>query len=193
MHSPLPARTIAAACRTWARQTTLRKCLPHHDLYGVHISSHLDPALYYLVKELSSSHITHPALHLSSTWAGPVLEAETRDSETMQSATEKSLAEPTTPHCRASPARPATSIPPPTPSKPKTRETRLVLGDETADFAIVCGGTRFMAHKAVLSASSPYFERMFRFSGSVRFPLSFPYFFFTALNAMQYRRLQTDK
>lgn len=77
-------------------------------------------------------------------------------------------AEPKTPHCRTSPVPSADAIPP-TPSKPKTKHIKLALGDETADFTIVCEGTRYVAHKTVLSASSPYFARMFRFSGSVRF------------------------
>jgi hypothetical protein len=83
-------------------------------------------------------------------------------------------AEPTTPHCRLSPDRGEEAIPP-TPSKPKTKHTELALGDETADFTIICEGTQYMAHKSILTTSSPYFARMFRFSGSVRFSLFFPF------------------
>ncbi|XP_014559606.1 hypothetical protein COCVIDRAFT_24074 [Bipolaris victoriae FI3] len=77
----------------------------------------------------------------------------------------ESRAEPKTPHCRGSPVSRIESLPR-TPSKPKIKQTKLALGDETADFAIICEGTRYTAHKAILSASSPYFARMFRFSGS---------------------------
>jgi hypothetical protein len=43
----------------------------------------------------------------------------------------------------------------------------LQLNDETADFAVICEDQRFMAHKSVLAAACPYFERMFRFEGKV--------------------------
>lgn len=76
-----------------------------------------------------------------------------------------SRVEPKTPHCRGSPVSRIETFPR-TPSKPRTKQTKLALGDETADFAVICEGTRYMAHRAILSASSPYFARMFRFSGS---------------------------
>jgi hypothetical protein len=41
------------------------------------------------------------------------------------------------------------------------------LNDATADFVITCDGKRFNAHKSVLAAACPYFERMFRFEGKV--------------------------
>ena len=41
------------------------------------------------------------------------------------------------------------------------------LNDTTADFAVICEDHRFMAHKAVLVAASPYFARMLRFQGKV--------------------------
>jgi hypothetical protein len=41
------------------------------------------------------------------------------------------------------------------------------LNDATADFVIACDGKRFNAHKSVLAAACPYFERMFRFDGKV--------------------------
>jgi hypothetical protein len=56
---------------------------------------------------------------------------------------------------------------PKAPTKFKSKEIKLALDDETADFAIICKGKRFMAHKSVLESSSPYFARMFRFNGQV--------------------------
>jgi hypothetical protein len=78
-------------------------------------------------------------------------------------------ADPATPHPKSTQVLDAEPTPP-TPSKPKTKETKetkLALNDETADFAVICEGQRFMAHKSILETSSPYFARMFRFNGSV--------------------------
>jgi hypothetical protein len=75
-------------------------------------------------------------------------------------------ADPATPHPKSTQVLDAEPIPP-TPSKPKIKETKLALDDETADFAVICEGQRFMAHKSILETSSPYFARMFRFNGSV--------------------------
>jgi hypothetical protein len=78
---------------------------------------------------------------------------------------------PTTPHVKATQALDADPVPP-TPSKPKTKETEFALNDETADFTVICEGERFAVHKSVLESTSPYFARMFRFNGSVRIVLS---------------------
>jgi hypothetical protein len=56
---------------------------------------------------------------------------------------------------------------PKAPTKSKSKEEKLALDDTTADFAVICEGKRFMAHKSVLESSSPYFKRMFRFNGQV--------------------------
>jgi hypothetical protein len=56
---------------------------------------------------------------------------------------------------------------PKAPTKLKTKEAKLALEDDTADFVVICEGKRFMAHKSVLESTSPYFARMFRFNGQV--------------------------
>jgi len=74
---------------------------------------------------------------------------------------------PKTPQVKASQVFDKENRAPPTPSKPKTKETKLALNDETSDFTIICEGQHFITHKSILEASSPYFARMFRFNGSV--------------------------
>lgn len=74
---------------------------------------------------------------------------------------------PTTPQVKASQILEETGNIPPTPFKPKIKETKLALNDETSDFTIICEGQHFITHKSILEASSPYFARMFRFNGSV--------------------------
>jgi len=74
---------------------------------------------------------------------------------------------PKTPQIKASQVFDKENRAPPTPSKPKIKETKLALNDETSDFTIICEGQHFITHKSILEASSPYFARMFRFNGSV--------------------------
>ena len=74
---------------------------------------------------------------------------------------------PKTPQVKASQVFDKENRAPPTPSKPKTKETKLALNDETSDFTIICEGQHFITRKSILEASSPYFARMFRFNGSV--------------------------
>ena len=75
---------------------------------------------------------------------------------------------PKTPQVKASQVFDKVNQAPPSPFKPKTKETKLALNDETSDFTIICEGQHFITHKSILEASSPYFARMFRFNGSVR-------------------------
>jgi len=74
---------------------------------------------------------------------------------------------PKTPQVKASQVFDKENHAPPTPFKPKIKETKLALNDETSDFTIICEGRHFITHKSILEASSPYFARMFRFNGSV--------------------------
>jgi len=74
---------------------------------------------------------------------------------------------PKTPQVKASQVFDKENHAPPTPFKPKIKETKLALNDETSDFTIICEGQHFITHKSILEASSPYFARMFRFNGSV--------------------------
>jgi hypothetical protein len=74
---------------------------------------------------------------------------------------------PTTPQVKASHVLEDADPVPPTPFKPKIKETKLALNDETSDFTIICEGQRLITHKSILEASSPYFARMFRFNGNV--------------------------
>lgn len=60
----------------------------------------------------------------------------------------------------------ATSRPPSDDGSISGHLAKLTL-DTATDFAIICEGQRFMAHKSVLEKASPYFERMFRFHGQV--------------------------
>ncbi|KAI4659443.1 uncharacterized protein J4E78_005871 [Alternaria triticimaculans] len=73
---------------------------------------------------------------------------------------------PKTPQVKASQVFDKENHAPPTPFKPKIKETKLALNDETSDFTIICEGQHFITHKSILEASSPYFARMFRFNGS---------------------------
>ncbi|KAI4945221.1 hypothetical protein J4E91_008200 [Alternaria rosae] len=73
---------------------------------------------------------------------------------------------PTTPQVKASHVLEDADPVPPTPFKPKIKETKLALNDETSDFTIICEGQRLITHKSILEASSPYFARMFRFNGN---------------------------
>jgi hypothetical protein len=65
----------------------------------------------------------------------------------------------------------AAEIPQPEPPRKDIHKNivarNYALNDATADFAVICEDQRFMAHKAVLVAASPYFARMLRFQGKV--------------------------
>lgn len=65
------------------------------------------------------------------------------------------------------------------------RDMVPTLGDAAADFAIFCERRCFMTHKFILAESSPYFQRMFRFRGLVRFMTTqaFQHFLITPLGS----------
>lgn len=47
----------------------------------------------------------------------------------------------------------------------KAEVPRLAVNDATTEFFIICENGLLRAHKAVLLAACPYFERMLRFGG----------------------------
>ncbi|EDU41561.1 BTB POZ domain protein [Pyrenophora tritici-repentis] len=54
---------------------------------------------------------------------------------------------------------------PPTPTKAKAKDEKLALGDDHADFTVLCDGQRYLTHRSILKNASPYFARMFHFNG----------------------------